>query len=473
MPFSFDVSPNSENTTETSAISNFRLIENLVPISFHNYRTKALVDTGAGISIVSQACLSKLSNQTLEKAEPLFSFVKGVGANITPIIDCVMIPIQIGPFKVSYRFHVLQDKYDMILGMDFLKDNHANVLLQTGMFEVNGHLIPLVGPSSKTFLASVSKAQVLKQNEATSISVNIRKHPSEGVYTFEPAHLFADQYPSVEILPSVFDMATGNFQCMLVNTSGWEIDLQKGLTLGLATKVPISTITSDVHMAQGLEIMTECVQKAKALHQKPVTFPLPNPELSDIQKQQFHDLISNNRPAFAVDLSELGCTDKHEHYIDTGSERPTSARHYRQSQLVRDEMNRQIEELLRLGFIEPSTSLWRSPVCMVKKKDNSWRFAIDYRAINDKTVKISWPLPRLEDVWDRIGQSKAKYFSTLDCGSAFWQIPLDPTTKHKTSFVTSEAQYQFKRLPFGLSAAPICFQQAMSQILQGLKFVIV
>ncbi len=452
-----------------SSLSNKDTVTNLVPISICNLKTRGLVDTGAHISIISQACLNRLSSQTFEHSERSFKFVNGVGDNIIPITDCVLIPIQIGTFHAIQKFHVLQDTHDVILGWDFLKEHNAGILPGTGLLEIGNISIDLVGPPSKSYLTSVSRQQVLKQNEVTSISVKIKKHPSEGIYTFEPAHLFSDQYPTIDILPSVFDMATGNFQCSVVNNSGGDVLLDKGVTLGLATSVLTESISENLHTGTTfIESITVDTEKTKT----EVAFPLDHSDLSPEQISKFNSLISHNRDAFAVDLSELGCTLEH-HTIDTGNEKPVSARHYRQSQIVKQEMDKQIDELLRLGFIESSTSLWRSPVCMVKKKDNSWRFAIDYRAVNNKTVKISWPLPRLEDVWDNIGQSNAKYFSTLDCGSAFWQIPLDPATKHKTSFVTPDSQYQFKRLPFGLSAAPICFQRAMSSILHGLSFVIV
>lgn len=133
-------------------------------------------------------------------------------------------------------------------------------------------------------------------------------------------------------------------------------------------------------------------------------------------------------------------------------------------------MNRQIEEMLSTGIIEESSSMWQSPVVMVKKKNGQLRFAVDYRKLNAVTKQFTFPLTRLEDVFDTIGSSQAKLFSTLDLASGFWQIPMDSDTKHKSAFVTPSGVYQWKRMPFGLVNAPASFQALMTQVLRCLNW---
>ena len=130
--------------------------------------------------------------------------------------------------------------------------------------------------------------------------------------------------------------------------------------------------------------------------------------------------------------------------------------------------------MLEDGIIEYSNSVWNSPVVLIKNKDNIYRFAVDYRKLNQITQSSSHPLPRLECVFDTIGQAKAQIFSTLDLASGFWQIPMDLSSCHKAAFITHNGVYEWTRMPFGLKNAPMTFQMVMSQVLREMnwKFVL-
>ena len=164
-----------------------------------------------------------------------------------------------------------------------------------------------------------------------------------------------------------------------------------------------------------------------------------------------------------------------QHRIDTDPNAPpVRMPFYRQPPHLKAETDRQVEDMLQQGIIQPSTSMYNSPVVLVRKKDNTWRFAVDYRKLNKITIPISHPIPRLDDVFDALGESKASIFSILDLNSAYFQIELDPETRHKSAFVTHDGVYEFCRMPFGLRNAPMSFQMLMSQVLKGLnwKFVL-
>ena len=123
------------------------------------------------------------------------------------------------------------------------------------------------------------------------------------------------------------------------------------------------------------------------------------------------------------------------------------------------------------GVIEPSTSSWNSPVLVVPKKPDSngkprSRMVIDYRNLNSKTVKDSYPLPNINDILDELGNSE--YFSIFDLAMGFNQIPMDPKTAEKTAFSTPYGHYQYRIMPFGLCNAPATFQRMMDKVLLGL-----
>ena len=125
------------------------------------------------------------------------------------------------------------------------------------------------------------------------------------------------------------------------------------------------------------------------------------------------------------------------------------------------EVKRQVADLLERGLIEPSTSPYGSPVLFVQKKDGSLRMCIDYRALNKQTVKNRYPMPRIDDLLDKL--ACAKVFSSLDLQSAYNQVRITPEDVPKTAFRTPIGHFQFKVLCFGLTNAPATFQKLMGR----------
>ncbi|CAF1149684.1 unnamed protein product [Rotaria sp. Silwood1] len=152
-----------------------------------------------------------------------------------------------------------------------------------------------------------------------------------------------------------------------------------------------------------------------------------------------------------------------DHVIDTGQHRPIYTPPYRRSPQDHQTITEETDKLFKQDSIEPSTSPWCSPVVLVRKKDGTTRFCVDYRKLNDITVKDSFPLPRIEDIFDQLSQST--YFTTLDFKNGYFQIPLAIHDRPKTAFSTRDNHYQFKVLPQGVKNGPPTFQRIVNQIL--------
>ena len=180
------------------------------------------------------------------------------------------------------------------------------------------------------------------------------------------------------------------------------------------------------------------------------------------------NLIKNHQKLFSEDSSGiLNQTHIVECDIDTGSHPPIKQRAYRVPLNKRKIIDKEIDNMLKLGVIQPSKSNWASPVTVQPKKGGEHRFCIDFRKVNDITTEEIAAIPRIDEIFDELG--KAKFFTALDLKSAYWQVPLTKRSRHKTAFICHKGLFEFLRMPFGVRNAPALFQRSMSQVLQ--KFI--
>ena len=164
--------------------------------------------------------------------------------------------------------------------------------------------------------------------------------------------------------------------------------------------------------------------------------------------------------------NETGTTDLVQHHIETTTNRPIMCRTRPINPAYDDSLKKQIAEWLRLKVIEPSNSPWNFCLLPVPKKSGEIRWVVDFRRLNDVTVKDSFPLPLIQDNLHRLGRSSI--FSTLDGCQAFHTIPIAPEDRPKTAFSTPVGLFQFARLPFGLSNAPASYSRLVSKVLQSI-----
>ena len=186
--------------------------------------------------------------------------------------------------------------------------------------------------------------------------------------------------------------------------------------------------------------------------------------LNKMFREQIIQLLEDYLVIIATSSEELTPSDLSPHKIrlKTGV-KPIKQKYYRVTKYKSDILKEELTKLINKKLIEPSYSEWSSPVVLVPKHNGKWRMCIDYRKVNDVTIKDSYSLPNIDEIFDSL--DGAKIFTTMDLYSGYHQILMDEESVEVTSFTTKFGNYQFKVMPFGLTGAPATFQREMNKIL--------
>ena len=180
-------------------------------------------------------------------------------------------------------------------------------------------------------------------------------------------------------------------------------------------------------------------------------------------RNRIMNMLDKHSSMWDGSLGEIKATS-HRLALEPGA-RPHREMPRRTSPGLRKRIDEEIQKMLHAGVIEPATSEWASPVVLVSKKDGSLRFCVDYRRLKARTLTDAYPLPRMDDCIESLGD--AVVFTTLDCNSGYWQLPVAPEDQDKTTFTTQCGTFRYTRMPFGLKNAPSTFPRALDIILSG------
>src|SRR6218665_1556158 len=258
----------------------------------------------------------------------------------------------------------------------------------------------------------------------------------------------------------------------VMNPTDREIRFEKGTQCTLEPVVLISPPAHKVPAAR-CSMVSETTLRDNVRDAETVLRPLwteadsrgPPPS-----RDRLKTTLLRHQNAFSLDEWDLGYTDRLQHRIDTGDERPVRQPLRRQPLSLLPVIDEQVQQMLAQGLVEPSTSEWSSNVVIVRKKDGTPRFCVDYRAVNAKTRKDAYPLPPISESLDAL--SGAKWFSTFDLRAGYHQVAVHPADCHKTAFVTRRGSFHFRVLPFGMCNSPATFSRMMNLVMAGLSFEI-
>ena len=183
--------------------------------------------------------------------------------------------------------------------------------------------------------------------------------------------------------------------------------------------------------------------------------------LPSVQRKELAEVITQYREVFPDVPSK---TNLIEHDVDVGDSAPIKQHPYRVSPMKKELLDKEVQYMLENDIIEESQSNWSSPCILFPKHDGRFRFCTDLRKVNDKTKSYSFPIPRIADCIDQIGN--AKFASTFDMLKGYWQVPLTQRAREISAFVSPSGLFQYKVMPFGMKNAPATFQRMVNKLVR-------
>ena len=454
----------------------------------------ALLDSGCEQSVIGRNLIRKVP---LEPTDEKLSTADGTDL---PLLGETVVHFTVDGFSTSCRVVVTEAITDLILGIEWLQRNQCVWDFGSNSFTIKGHRGRLKCRRTKRALRRilVSDEIVIPGFHTVNVPVLVTR---SSLGQEDQSWGFTQKIKDADLIvaSAIYDNNRIQSVCQILNISDQPRRLKKGAELGWAEPVEIVS-TTGTEESDRVELENEIVpldltqNRVRQIQVPNQTEPEPgelelgilpenresNPdfiqelldkvdlELTDEQEEQVKLLLEANREVFSVSEFDLGRTNLVQHRIDTGMNRPFKQQLRRHPMAYLPVIDEHVGKMLDNDICEPSFSPWASNVVLVKKSDGTLRFCIDYRQLNNLTVKDSYPLPRIDTCFDALGG--AKYFSTLDLRQGYWQVENDPETADKTTFITRKGAFKFKVLPFGLSNAPAVFQRLMNLVMQGLTW---
>ena len=390
------------------------------------------------------------------------------------VLGKVQLEVELDNFIVVHTFWVLPKLLDpcILLGCDFLISNpqgpfmldldQRQIVRKTGpdSFQPVGHI------RAAENVIVPARSEICFPVLLTDVSTDC-----QDIVMIEPHSSLPD---GLILARSIGPIHDNMLLARLANLSQEDVILYQNQQLGIANMVcaiqPSMDLDSKHMVCTAQVISSKALNDDLAISTNFHQFDIDWDSLSLDQAKQFRQFLFENRDVFTLPGTKLGSAKDVKHHINTGDSPPIRQFVRRVAPDKRQVIKEQVNDMLKQGLIEPSVSPWSSPVVLVRKKDGTWRFCIDFRRLNDVTVKDSYALPRIDECFDSL--SGATIFSSLDLASGYWQIEVAEEDKPKTAFTTHVGLYQFLVMPFGLTNAPATFQRAMQHTLRGLQWEI-
>jgi RNA:NAD 2'-phosphotransferase (TPT1/KptA family) len=455
-----------------------------------NRHVKALLDTGAKFSAISEQFFNKICRSIpLELEKPYYENIVTATGDLTKIPGQIQIIIKIDGIKYPCAFHVVPNlTTPMILGECFLQHYNAHILYA----EQKVYLTP---PRVAYTAFSLS----LPPQSETIVSLKLNSNTIQNTVGF----MLPVKNPSYFVSNTLSRVDGNHVVTKILNPRNVPVQIAENKPIAhfyvLTPPKPLKSILKQPgrypHKQKHTVSISHCTQtfrdnkcatnKTAVRSNRHIMQPnellkhldLSDSPISESQKNQLTNLILANNDVFGEKLSEIGASKQYVYPFRMKPDAvPYRSKPYRTNPKTRHIMESQIQELLDHDIIEPCNSPWNSNPILVKKPhspvDNpQYRLCIDLRQVNKVTVPLHCTLPSAEQVFDAAGESNPQYYSSFDLSSAFNQATLAPNQREYTAFQDPyNRQFCYKRLPFGATNSPAVFETLLSSILGKLTW---
>ena len=464
--------------------------------------TEAIVDTGSAITIIHQDLLKKIHHKKfISKPRQCKT------ANSTPlhIIGQIELEIKVRHVKTYVIADVASNLITkLLLGNNWINPNHVHLFgdrQQLTIPDTNGQpvRIPYEKPVDLQYPALLTNEVTLAPRSQTLVEIKTQLTDAVNVI-FQPNLQFNNRF--ILVPNALLNVADNKTKILVINGENKQQTLSKHTKIGILfresnvvacisstqetsnaltterykSRPPLTltivdrtnTSSSNLQCQQCKEIFLSGNDLQKHLRAKCYSDQIRQrivqctQHIEDSrQRQVLEDILWRNKILFEPTPSTIDIAPQSA--IRTADHPPVYSKQYATSekdQVIKQEETR---KLLERGQIEESTSPWSSPTVLVKKKDQTVRFCVDYRRLNAITTKDAFPLPRIEEIFDQL--THASYFSKLDFKSGYFQVPLSREDRPKTAFSTRDNHFQFTVLPQGITNGPATFQRIINHIL--------
>ncbi|MHB1799647.1 MAG: RNase H-like domain-containing protein, partial [Vulcanimicrobiaceae bacterium] len=395
----------------------------------------------------------------LEKSSSLASAANGQRMDVRG--ECVM-RVEMGGVEIEHLFKVINDLgEEIIIGNDLLKRFGIEINFQSENIQFkNGNIVPFFIRKDDSGIEEYKmRAKEDSTIPARSVMYIDGRTDFQGKMgeVFTPLQIY--QKRMVYVQGGIVEGGVMK-RVRIINVANFPVKIRKGSTIAVIQECEVIRVINETPKVDGGYV--ELLEQMEKMDLSKDT------DLTEGQQKIVRDLLKQNVEIFAKNAKRPGVTSTVKHAIDTNGHQPIKQRPHRLSHAENEISVKEVKEMLANGVIRKSKSAWASPVVLVKKKDGSTRFCIDYRRLNQITKKDVYPLPRIDETIDKM--RGMCYFSSIDLASGYWQVEVMEEDKEKTAFICSAGLFEFNVMPFGLCNAPATFQRMMDEVCADLDW---